>query len=309
MADVAAHESAERERLLYVGATRARDHLIVSLFHKQGARDTYAHKLIAGHAEELAEPLPPVEVAASRPLAAFEHVPVDAVDEEGFEERRAALIATARRRRFTSATALARDAEPVDEDDKDERDDETEPWSKGRGSTHLGRAVHAALQSLPWDADDEAIAAVARAQTVAEAIPDRAKRAEELIRVALNSPAAQRARTARRALREVPFAFKDGAASPPVVVEGFADLVIENDDGLEIVDWKTDDIPEGAVEERLRKYRTQAGLYVLGLEKALEATGKKVTAVSYVFVAPDQERSPGAPAELAATALQRLREF
>ncbi|HEU0073661.1 MAG TPA: UvrD-helicase domain-containing protein [Dehalococcoidia bacterium] len=305
MRNVVDHESAERNRLLYVGATRARDHLIVSLFHKKGSRETYAQRLIAARAGELAQPLPPVSIAEQRSTATFEGVQVDTEDEEGFEDRREALIAAAHTRHFTSATALARDTEP--EDEKEEREDETEPWSKGRAGTHLGRAVHAALQSLPWDADDEAIAAVATAQVVAEAIPDRRDEAARLIHVALNSPAAQRARTARRALREVPFAFKDETASPPVIVEGFADLVIENEDGIEIVDWKTDTVPESGVEERLKKYRTQAGLYVLGLEKALEATGKKVTAISYVFVSPNQERSPGDPAELAAASLQRLR--
>jgi ATP-dependent helicase/nuclease subunit A len=300
------HEYAERDRLLYVGATRARDHLIVSLFHKQGLNNTAAARLVWGGADQLAQPLPPVALAQPRALDAFAGVQVDPADEDGFKERRTALVETARTRRFTSATALARDAES--EDEKEEREDETEPWSRGRAGTHLGRAVHAALQSLPWDADDDAIAAVAQAQTVAEAIPHEAKRAEELIHVALRSPAAQRARTARRALREVPFAFVDDAASPPAVVEGFADLVIENEDGLEIVDWKTDAVEESEVEARLEKYRNQAGLYVLGLERALESTGKKVTAVSYVFVTPNQERSPGDPAELAAAALQRLRE-
>jgi ATP-dependent helicase/nuclease subunit A len=306
MRNVNEHEDAERRRLLYVGATRARDHLIVSLFHKKGARDTYANRLIDAKAAQLASSLPPVAIAERRATAAFAGIEVEPTNDEGFEERRAALVQGATTRRFTSATALAGDADL--EEDKDERDDETEPWSRGRGGTHLGRAVHAALQSLPWDAEDDAIAAVAQAQTVAEAIPHRKEEAERLIRIALQSPAAQRARLATRALREVPFAFVDNAASPPVVVEGFADLVIENEDSLEIVDWKTDAVESSQVEARLEKYRTQAGLYVLGLERALEATGKKVTSVSYVFVTPNQERSPGEPAELAAAALERLRE-
>jgi ATP-dependent exoDNAse (exonuclease V) beta subunit len=88
------------------------------------------------------------------------------------------------------------------------------------------------------------------------------------------------------------------------VVEGFADLVIEHEDGLEIVDWKTDDVPESAVEARLEKYKTQAGLYVLGLQNA---TGRPVTRVSYVFVSANREASPGEPAELAAAALRQLR--
>ena len=73
-----------------------------------------------------------------------------------------------------------------------------------------------------------------------------------------------RARVAKRALREVPFAVaRDGT-----IVEGFVDMVIENEDGIEIVDWKTDRISRGQVPDRLRQYELQAGLYVLGLEAA-----------------------------------------
>jgi ATP-dependent helicase/nuclease subunit A len=298
-----AHEAAERDRLLYVGATRARDHLIVSLFHKLGSRDTAAARLMEAGAAELADQLPPVAIVQRSTAAPFDGLSVDSADEEGFEAAREGLIDRARTLRYTSATALARDDALAEE--KEEREDEGEPWTRGRGGTHLGRAVHAALQSLPWDADDATIEAVATAQTVAEAIPNRAADAARLIRVALNSPAAQRARVARRALREVPFAFKQPDTNPPIVIEGFADLVIENEDGIEIVDWKTDAVEASAVEERLKKYRTQAGLYVLGIERA---TKRRVTAVSYVFVSPNQERSPGDPVELAAAALQHLRE-
>ncbi len=162
MQNVGDHESAERDRLLYIGATRARDHLIVSLFHKQGSRDNATVRLIMGRADELAGEIPPVALAQPRLVNAFAGVQVDPVVEDGFDERRAALIDAARTRRFTSATAITRDSEP--EDGKEEREDETEPWSRGRAGTHLGRAVHAALQSLPWDADDDAIAAVASAR-------------------------------------------------------------------------------------------------------------------------------------------------
>ncbi|HEY7467625.1 MAG TPA: UvrD-helicase domain-containing protein [Dehalococcoidia bacterium] len=293
------HDLAERDRLLYVGATRARDHLIVSLFHKQNSSNTAAARLLQHGARDLAQTLPAVSIASPAAAAPFAGLTVDVADEDGFDEARARLVASSRTLRFTSATALGREAAP--EEDKGEREDEGEPWSRGRAGTHLGRAVHAALQSLAWDADDAAIDAVARAQAVAEAIPTRADEAAALVRVALASQAAQRARTARRALREVPFAFKQDG----VIVEGFADLVIEHEDGIEIVDWKTDRVPGDAVSARLENYKTQAGLYVLGLQNA---TGRPVTRVTYVFVSPNREASIGEPPALAAAALQRLRD-
>jgi ATP-dependent helicase/nuclease subunit A len=214
--------------------------------------------------------------------------------DQEFEEGRKRLLAHATQLRFTSATAIGQQK-------KEEKTDETEPWSRGRGGTRLGRAVHAAVQSLPWEAVDEMIAAFAKAQAVAEAIPHRAMEVERLVRWVLrDSKAAGRARLAQRALREVPFAVRVGGT----VLEGFIDLLIERSDGaIEVVDWKTDQITEAEIGERLKAYEIQAGLYVYGIEAA---TGRKVSAVTYVFAGPGVERSPGDPAELSRTALTNL---
>jgi ATP-dependent exoDNAse (exonuclease V) beta subunit len=97
----------------------------------------------------------------------------------------------------------------------------------------------------------------------------------------------------------VPFAVQSG----DLTLEGFADLVIEGEDGLEIVDWKTDQVSQADVDARLAEYRLQAGLYVWGLETA---TKLRVGRVTYVFAALKQELSPGRPAELAEMAQRHL---
>ncbi len=288
------HDRAEAARLLYVATTRPRDHLVVCLYHSERAKQCAARRLIEHGAREQATPLPerdPGPPVARRPFEDLDvAVPDITVDE--FESGRGALLVAARTRRYTSATALGREA-------KDEATDATEPWARGRGGTRIGRAVHATIQSLPLDADEASVRAFARAQAVAEAVPERASEVERLVRAARASEAAARARTASRALREVPFALSlDG-----VVLEGFVDLVIEGPDGLEIVDWKTDDVSKGEVAERLQEYALQAGLYVLGLERA---TSRPITCVTYVFVRPGIEVSPGEPAALREAALARL---
>ncbi len=291
------HADAERDRLLYVATTRARDYLLVSLYHKQGTAECGAAILIAAGAREHAQPAPVTPVPQPGGLAPFGELSVELPVLTGaeFAAGREALVAAARRETYTSATALGRAVGG----DKPEREDVSEPWARGRAGTSLGRAVHAGLQSLPGDADAATIDTVATAQAVAEAIPERAAEVADLLRRAFASAAAARAVRARRALREVPFALKDG----PVVLEGFVDLVIEADDGLEIVDWKTDRVPREAVPVRLREYELQAGLYVLGIEAA---TRRRVTRVTYVFVAAGEEASPGEPAALAEAARQYL---
>ena len=203
------HQRAEAARLLYVGATRARDHLIVSLWHsasyasKGGAR----RLLDAGAATAAVEWDPPAlgGGVAAPPLSDLVVEPADATTPDAHQAARAALVAGARRVRYTSATAIA-----ADTGERGERTGD-EPWSRGRGGTRVGRAVHASLQSLALDAADDAIAAVAAAQAVAEAVPDRADEVERLVRAGLASEAAARARMAPGALREVPFALaRDG---------------------------------------------------------------------------------------------------
>jgi ATP-dependent helicase/nuclease subunit A len=216
---------------------------------------------------------------------------------ENFDQQRRALIQRAKQVHYTSATALAPRHEK-----KEEASDESEPWARGRGGTRLGRAVHATIQSLPLDADDTTIDGFSRAQAVAEAIPHREREVARLVRwVVRESNAWQRARAARRAIREVPFAL--GANGR--VLEGFVDLVVQTDDGIEIVDWKTDQISPADVPERLRQYELQAGLYAHGLESA---TGIKVRAITYVFAHARMEASPGEPGELANQARERLAE-
>ena len=285
------HADAERDRLLYVAATRARDHLLVSLFHAERARDSSAQRLIGAGILDRCEALPLLATTRGPRTAPFATLEVDTPPSlEEFRNAHAQLVADSRRVRYTSATALGRAGE--------ERDDMTEPWARGRAGTHIGRAVHAALQSVSWTADEAEIDAIARAQAVAEAVPERTAEIAALIRRALGSDAAGRAR-AGQALREVPFALaRDG-----VVVEGFMDLVIDGPDGLEVVDWKTDSVPASEVERRLESYHLQAGLYVAGLEAA---TRRKVARITYVFVAPGREVSPGEPVALAEAALAQV---
>jgi len=284
------HAEAEHARLLYVGATRARDHLVLSLYHTAWHRrgGSAAIAIMKAGGLERAVALPERDDRNDVPTPFAEMVIDASADPEALVAERAGLVANAAAQRYTSATAIA---SSLAGEQKDERQDETEPWARGRGGTRLGRAVHAAIQSLPWDADAAMIRAHARAQAVAEAIPERAGDVAELTARALRSDAATRARTARRALREVPFGVPLGS----VIVEGFIDLLIEDEDGIEIVDWKTDRVSAGEVPERLQAYETQAGLYTLGVELA---TGRPVRRLTYVFVSAGIEASPGDPALL-----------
>ena len=251
-------------------------------------------RLLAAGAADGIPTMPDADVRTAVAPGRFEGLVVDpptSPDTASASRDRAALVEAARTLRVTSATALA--------GRKEGRVDDSEPWSHGRGSSRLGRAVHAVVQSVPLDAQPEVLAAFARAQAVAEAIPDRENDVIRLARRALESDAMRRARRAKRALREVPFAVEfDGT-----IVEGFVDMLIEGDGDLEIVDWKTDDITAAEVERRMEQYKLQGGLYVMGLERA---TGRTVGRVTYVFLSAGVEYDLGDTNRLAEAALGRL---
>jgi ATP-dependent helicase/nuclease subunit A len=298
------HQAAEAARLLYVAATRARDHLVVSLHHQRArANQGGAARLIrAGALDRSADWAPPRNPGsgAAGPLADLIVEPAISTPEEHVSAREV-LVARATAVRYTSATGIAAVARTFGAEEERRDDAGDEPWSRGRGGTRVGRAVHACLQSLPLDAGAEAIAAAAAAQAVAEAVPRRAEEVASLVTVALGSAAASRARATPATLREVPFAHARGG----VVVEGFIDVVIPRDGAVEIVDWKTDDVPADGVEERVADYAIQAGLYAAGLT---QATGLPVDRITYVFLRPGVESTPGEPDALAIDALRLLDE-
>jgi len=170
---------------------------------------------------------------------------------------------------------------------------EREPWRRGRAGTSIGSAVHAVLQHADLhDAASADLAALARWQTAVEGLPAAtAETVEHKARAALVSPLLDRARAAQRIHRElhvaVPVtAIAEAGEHPIDLIEGFVDLAFEEDGGLVIVDFKTDDVPSGAdVERALARYAPQGAAYALLLEAA---TGLRVTEVHFLFLRGDE---------------------
>jgi len=267
----------ERLRLLYVAATRARDHIVVSV-HRKEARttgkfpDTAAQVLWdAGHdAPDVVIDPPPGPAAGERidlhvtaePLPAL--VPWDAWDSE-----RAEAISAAGRPLATSATTLSKlaAAAAVAADPglaKDGRDVDLPPWQKGRYGTAVGRAVHGVLQAVDL-ATGEGLAAAAAAQAAAEGVPGRERIIAALARSALGSDVVRRA-AARPHWREVYVGCPLGEG----VLEGFVDLLYRDDDGLVVVDHKTDSWRQDAdLDAKVDRYRVQLAAYAYGVSVAV----------------------------------------
>jgi ATP-dependent exoDNAse (exonuclease V) beta subunit len=284
----------EKLRLLYVACTRARDHLVVST-HRKDRDLTNVDSAKWTHAELLWDAAKNAEWIAFegggdvQPRAA----PVElapAPDPDAWEAEHARAFARGARRAFVAATTLARRVDEHAVDDpglaKDGRDLELPPWNKGRYGTAIGRAVHAVLQTVDL-ATGAALDETAAAQAAAEGVLGEERTIAALARSALASDVVRRAQS-RQFWRETYVAVPlDG-----ITLEGYVDLVYRDDDGLVVVDYKTDawrtEIGSGdELNARLAHYRVQAAAYALAVA---DATGEAVTRCVLCFLAPDGAR-------------------
>ncbi len=270
----------EKIRLLYVAATRARDHLIVSLHHKLG---TECH---AARLYELTTAFPHLAQRrdwpqpAAAPASAAEPFDDSAERREAWLAKQAELLESYADVRSMSATGIAKAAAVAEAADpnleKDAPLEETPPWRRGRAGTALGRAVHATLQSIDL-ATGADVTGAARAQAAAEGIAGRADEIERMVEAARTSGTIQQALQGRY--------WRETYVAAPVAktrIEGFIDLLYESPDGLVVVDYKTDAVAgDDNVASAVARYRLQGAAYALALQETLD---RPVVRCVFVFV-------------------------
>ncbi|MDN5765563.1 MAG: UvrD-helicase domain-containing protein [Humibacillus sp.] len=282
----------ERMRLLYVAATRARDHLVVSL-HRGTRGQSNATKLAGAGAATAADAVQlewdDVIAARSRPATVVSPPP----DFQGWLERVQASAAASRNIPVISASGLegtdpdalvpAQGAVDTEESlppgaAKGARDTEQPAWAKGRYGSAVGRAVHGVLQSIDL-ATGERLAQAAASQCLAEGVVAFEPLVVDLVRSALAAEVVQRA-AVREHWRE---SYVGGVHADGILVEGYIDLLYREDDGsLVIVDYKTDDVPASALPARAAFYRPQLRTY----EELLRSAGLTVSSSVLLFTTP-----------------------
>lgn len=268
-------EESERVRLLYVAATRATHRLVVSL-HRNGKPSFAATLALACPGGE--SWTAPADV---RPLP---HTRPDITPPEPWAAWTAAheaALRTAALRQAETATDIAHERAESELPsvvrvglDKLPPDLEKYAWIKGRYGTEVGRAVHAVLQTVPLDTGDD-LDAVSTNAAQAEEIPDHVDAVAGAVRAVLASPTIVRA-ASRPHWREMYV----GTVVDDVLVEGYVDLLYRDDDGLVLVDYKTD---QALSAQALGAYATQLGVYARAVE---DATGEPVVRSVLVFARP-----------------------
>jgi len=292
----------ERLRLLYVAATRAQDHLVVSLFRKSRAHapdhpsKLTSAELLAEATEQAPGQVSLTGTSAARPTPARpagDDRPA-LVEHATWQAERERALSTSARRRSVGASDVQRmlQAQLDEGDQKDALDLDLPAWRKGRYGTAVGRAVHAVLQTVDLASGaglDDAVAA----QAAAEGVIGLEDAIAELARAALGSPSVRQAAVNER-WRETYVATSIG----DITLEGYIDLLYRGPDGLVVVDYKTAS-SSSDLDQRLAHYRSQGGAYALAVARA---TGQDVARVVFVFLTPDGAIERELPDLAAATA-------
>ena len=297
-------------RLAYVGATRARDHLVVSMYQSTARGNRHGAGIvaeIAGVGEDASLPHTRASAGVDGGLRLQPSVVGTAAlpdyAPDIWQQKRTASV---RHRSFSqavTATSVARALAPSDADieDKDAERDSEATDRAGRGGTAFGSALHEVLQvavdrisdRLPL-ADDAAVDDVlaeldpgiehlAQESAKEYGVLDSAEDIARLANRALRSSAVVAGLRAPRLWSEIPVAASIDTPRGPVVMEGIIDLLYRNHDGqLVILDYKSDRVDsEAAVEVKLDHYRLQGAAYAAAVERA---TGDSVKAVQFLFV-------------------------
>ncbi len=272
--------------------TRARDHLFVCLHHKETAKGTAGARLteICERHRELwrRPPIPegPAVTVAVPAMArgALGEQEADAaawhVELEAFAARRGELLHGGRFAPVATATSVAGAATGGHAVGGDRH---AEPDLGPSTALQIGRAVHGALASIDpaTGTDDGGRPAdeVARQSAAIYGVGGQADVVVAMVATARRAPSVAGAASARH-WRELYVAspVADGG-----VLEGFVDLVVQDPDGLVVIDYKTDrtDVA-GGVTALGEHYLPQVAAYAECLEAA---TGQAVVRCVLVFVA------------------------
>jgi ATP-dependent exoDNAse (exonuclease V) beta subunit len=280
---------AEETRLLYVAMTRARDWLILPFFESSKKTGYFTNLLREDFSPERIGTDPSVQrvdrKAIETPRTEYRPVVIEAEDPDS-KQRGKVERALAERdewiadhKKFLDAISQGR---PRRRPSQHEEEQIAEIVEDGWQGKQIGTLVHAALEAVEVKAPlaDQKRAAQQFIAASAASAPMK-KRAQELVETALKSELWERLRRSPRVLREVPFCVTlDGK-----LVEGFMDVVFEENGNWHVADYKSDAITPAQLEQRVEFYRGQMQTYAAAFQ---QVTGQTFSEKLLYFLALDR---------------------
>ncbi|MCX7799913.1 MAG: UvrD-helicase domain-containing protein [Fimbriimonadales bacterium] len=270
----------ERQRLLYVAATRTMGPLSLGLLFPED-KGSMAERLHAAARD--AQRLPSQHLPPRLPAPARATKEWADEDREAASRRFAEIREKATRPVLASPTAISK-AMLGEGPRTSEGDFPEEPfvWADRRAkeASAEGLALHAVFEAYRPDCD---LPTLAREACEAEGVPDPS----EVLRMVQNG---LRLPSVRQALDGHAEVWREAFVSAWIegwLVEGYMDLLVRHPDGaLTVLDFKTDraDSPE-RIERSMRHHRIQGACYALMVERTI---GRRPGRVAFCFLRPER---------------------
>ncbi|MFC2075468.1 UvrD-helicase domain-containing protein [candidate division KSB1 bacterium] len=294
-------QEAESRRLFYVGATRAREKLVLWAAvpqRKQGFLGLLEDVFGLDLESDGLVPLELEGLTIARHLIRSRGEPKSKPSPDGpagIEIDAEEIIRrwTERRELYDRISSQKLHMRPSDSDEQNRRGEADDGRQTGVSRAgFLGSLVHGALAATDFNRESAAVETVVEGELLSMEVPDELKSQVEAIgeeAVALlknffDSETFDLIAEARILGREVPCLTR---ADPEIdeygAVEGFADLVIEDEQGIAVVDYKTERIESDEVEEKANSYLPQGRLYARALQGTL---GRPVDRFIVLFIRP-----------------------
>lgn len=301
--EVAEEERLELNRLLYVGVTRAQDHLILSAVASPGEARARSNALIRRLQELEKEPdLPfewanyPVELETdteySDEMASIEKLEFDAdFSKEIAASKLKRVITPSSKGEINMKVLASAHQAPLEDPSTGDAyiEDEVESGSQAKLARQLaaggefGTAVHQVMEKiikLGRIPDDELLEGFIWAEGL-----EIAGKLRSSINAILKTDLLKEALASKERYPELHLSLVD-PSDDVKMVEGFADLVYKSDEGYVLVDYKTDS-PD-SLKKRMLHYMDQLGKYSIVLESL---TGQKPAHVYILHVHTDPKTS------------------
>ena len=265
--------TAEEERLLYVGATRARDHLFMAFLDKTASHsEQVIAKTLAEEGNEFEWPDTPSATTSdvSQNETDSQEIAKYVAQRGEWVEELNRVILKASRPSYVNATSLRRSGDrPAPK--KPYEVAFTEAQVRGRAGSKIGRAVHGALQRYT-EAPTDDLNAIAEESATNHGVPEHLTTVLDMLRATLSNTVVAHAMT-RPHWQETPVTaqYKQGLA-----IEGIIDMVFSEEDGsLVIIDYKTERIGGATLAAKAEPYIPQIGAYTYALERSTECPVSK----------------------------------
>jgi len=159
--------------------------------------------------------------------------------------------------------------------------------SSGKSGTSYGNAIHAILQYIRFDlcscAEDiqRDVNRLVQERLISE---DQANMADiESLTRFFSTPIGKKLQTAKEVLREFKFSLLDNASKyyqdaddELILLQGVVDCAIIEEDGITVIDFKTDYVTEDTLDEVTERYKPQVQTYASAMERIYRKPVKKL---------------------------------